>query len=88
MKLRKFNELKTHETTQSFVVDKETKKIEPMDGNTIEYWSGSGDKKGTIDMEIKVHTNLNHKKDAERVYEALCRAGLQDRYYFINVGVK
>ena len=73
-------------TTDSFVVDKNSKRLLSMKGNSYDYWQG--DKKGTIDMEIEVFAFNNHEKEAQIIYDALKKAGLTDRYFSVEIHVK
>lgn len=73
-------------STEHFVVNSETKKIQPSKGNSYSYWRG--ELKGTIDMQIDVFTCGDGKKEAQEIYDALVAAGLQDKYFSISVQLK
>jgi hypothetical protein len=64
--LKKFNEEKS---TDIFVVNTKTKKIEPSSRSSYTYWHG--DKKGEIDMEISISSDGQQEEYAKKVYEAL-----------------
>jgi hypothetical protein len=74
------------DTTESFVVNKKTKVLWSMRGNSYDYWRG--DKKDTIDTIIEVFSDQNHKEEAEILYKALREAGLGDKYFSIKIEVK
>lgn len=72
--------------SETFVVSKKDKKIRRSQDNSYAYWRG--DKKGTIDLQIEVFGDYNHIEEAKLIYEALCKSGLQNRYFEIKIEVK
>lgn len=89
--IKKFSEYEkiNENTTDHFVINKKTKKIEKHGlFNSREYWVKGGKAEGEIDMVIEIFANYNHKKEAEKIYKALVDAGLENKYYSIKVEVK
>jgi hypothetical protein len=78
-------ELLKESDTEHFVVNSKTKKIMRATDNSRSYWTG--DKQGTVDMEIEVF-GYNQAKEAKLLYDALVKSGLQNRYFSVKVSVK
>ena len=74
------------DTTDSFIVSTKDKRIRPQVGPSREYFAGK--KIGQADMIINVFSGQNHKEEAQRIYNALKDAGLENRYYSIKIEVK
>ena len=51
---------------EHFVINKQSKRLLRMNGNSYDYWQG--EKAGTIDMEIEVFADSNHNEIAKKVY--------------------
>ena len=76
-------------TFNNFIVDKITKQVEEAHGcNSREYWIKGGDYEGTIDVEIKVFASYNHEEHANELYESLKAAGLENKYFSVEISVK
>lgn len=71
--------------TEHFVVKSDSKKVIATEEPSYEYWRGK--LKGTIDMEIEVF-GYNHKEEAQKIYDALKAAGLENKYVSIKVETK
>lgn len=72
--------------TESFIVDKKTKKIQDSFEPSREYWTGS--KAGTIDLEIEVFASSHHKKVAKALYTALKTSGFLKKYPLFSVRIE
>ena len=74
---------------EHFIVDKTTKQVEEAHScNSREYWMKGGDYEGTIDMEIEVFASYNHEEHANKLYESLKAAGLENKYFSVKISVK
>jgi len=75
-------------TTRTFVVDKVTSRLSPIQGNPREYWVPGMKFEGTVKLLIEVFASDSHELHAEELRRALARAGLENKYFHIKIEVK
>jgi len=72
--------------TESFVINKKSKKLLKKNGNSYDYWRGK--KKDTIIGEIEVFAVSNHQEEAKKIHTLLKENDIENKYFKIRVDIK